>query len=97
VELAFWICAGGAVVFGVTAYLIWAIKIHRYIEIYRGEPALFFLPWAPMVDYRKARRIARRLRRSPGFLKWYRAIAWIAIAFTAAAIATGTPWLLLSS
>jgi hypothetical protein len=89
VEIAFFICAGGTVLFGVAAYLIWAIWIHRYLEVYRAEPALFFLPWAPLVDYRKARRVVRKIGRAPEFLKWYRAMAWITIAFALATFITG--------
>ena len=91
-QIAFFICAGGAVLFAVAAYLTWSIWIHRYVEVYRAGPALFFLPWAPLVDYRKARRIARRLGRTPGFLKAYRILAWITVVLLLASAVTGALW-----
>ena len=93
-EIAFIICAAGAVFFGVAAYLTWAIWVHRFVEIYRAEPALFFLPWAPMMDYRKARRVTKKIGRWPAFLKWYRALAWVTLLFAAATAVTGAFWLI---
>jgi len=72
IQVAVIILSGAAIVFAVAAYLTWSLCIHRYVQYYRCEPALFFLPWAPMVDSRKAVKIARRLGHSPGWLKLYR-------------------------
>ena len=72
IEAAILVLIGAAVLSAVAAYFTWSVHIHRYVQYYRCEPALFFLPWAPLVDARKAVRIARRLGHAPGWLKLYR-------------------------
>jgi hypothetical protein len=90
-QVAVLILSGTAVVFGVAAYLTWSICIHRYVQYYRCEPALFFLPWAPLVDSRKAARIARRLGHAPGWLKLYRRCEAMAVCL---AVISAILWLL---
>jgi len=87
-QVAVLILSGVAVLCAVAAYLIWSICIHRYVEYYRSGPALFFLPWAPLVDSRKARRIARRLGHAPGWLRAYRLcdLSAICVALLAAGV-----------
>jgi hypothetical protein len=80
------ISLGGVAFCAVSAYLTWSISIHRYVEVYRGNPALFFLPWAPLVDARKARKIAKWLNQRPTHLKLYRAFELSAVVFAVASI-----------
>jgi hypothetical protein len=83
----------GAVAFcAVAAYLTWSISIHHYVQRYRGEPALFFLPWAPLVDSRKARRIAKWLHQSPAPLKWYRVFEVSTVVFAVVSALLAILW-----
>jgi hypothetical protein len=89
IEAAILVLIGGAALVAVAAYFIWSICIHRYILYYRCEPALFFLPWAPVVDARKAGKIAKRLGHVPGWLKVYRRCEAVAFCL---ALAGGLTW-----
>ena len=61
-----------------SAVLVWAIWIQRYVERY-GKAAPFALTlltgWGPIVDYRRARRIAKHQGYTPWFLRCF---AWLA-------------------
>ena len=92
IQVAVLILSGAAISGAVAAYLIWSICIHRYVEYYRSGPALFFLPWAPLVDSRKAARIARRLGHAPGWLKAYRKCELAAVAFALVAAGLWVVW-----
>jgi hypothetical protein len=94
IEAAIQILIGAAAVFAVAAYFTWSICIHRYVQYYRCEPAPFFLPWAPLVDARKAAKIAKRLGHVPGWLTLYRRCEAMAICFGLGAGVTWTCWLL---
>jgi len=91
-QMMLFISLGGVAFCAVAAYLTWSISIHRYVEVYRGNPALFFLPWAPLVDARKARKIAKWLHHSPTALKLYRAFELSALVFAVASIVLAIIW-----
>src|SRR5205085_5865184 len=85
-------CLSGTILCAIAAYLTWSVRIHRYVEMYRCEPALFLLPWAPLIDFRKARRIAKKLGRTPGVLKWYRTFEVTAGLFAVGSVVAAILW-----
>ena len=80
-EILFYICIAGFLIFGMAAFFVWAIWIHRYVEAHGERPAFFLYNMASLLDYRTARGIAERTGRKPQFLVWYRRLQITAVAF----------------
>jgi hypothetical protein len=91
-ELIFYICAGGFLVFGMAAFIMWAIWIHRYVAAHGERTAFFLYNMAPLLDYRTARRISERTGRKLQFLVWYERLQIGAIAFFIAGVGTLLIW-----
>jgi hypothetical protein len=70
-ELFFYFCIAGVVVFQIAALFVWAIRIHRYVESHGEKTAFFLYNMASLLDYRSARRISERSGVRPRFLAWY--------------------------
>ena len=80
----------GFVALSVVAYFTWAIWISRYVVRYGMKPAFFLWAWAPLVDYSRARRIARKCgNQKPWFLKFFVSVFCAALGFMLASGVAG--------
>ncbi len=80
-QLILYIWGSILLVLAVAAYFIWAIWIARYVEYYGLKPAFFLSVWAPFVDYRRAKVIARKLGGAPWFVRLFARMAWVGLFF----------------
>lgn len=69
-----YICLGSAIALGVAGNLIWAIWIRRYLRSHGDRPGSVLVNFTPLLDYRKAKRIARQQGHNPWFLVWTKRI-----------------------
>ncbi len=85
-----YICLGSAIALGVAGNLIWAIWIRRYLRLHGEHPGTVFFNLTPLLDYRKAKRIARQQGYDPWFLLWTKRIEIVVllllVAFIVAAL-----------
>ena len=91
-EILFYICIAGFLVFGMAAFFVWAIWVHRYVEAHGERTAFFLYSLASLLDYRTARRISERTGRKPRFLVWYERLQITAIAFFIVGVGTTLIW-----
>jgi hypothetical protein len=58
-----------AMMLGAASALVWAIFIRDFIRGKGGKPAFALFNWSPILDYRKARSLAKRSGHVPWFLR----------------------------
>jgi hypothetical protein len=91
-EILFYICIVGFLVFGMAAFFVWAIWIHRYVEAHGERSAFSLYNVASVLDYRTARRISERTGRKPRFLVWYARLQIAAVTFFILGVGTLLIW-----
>jgi hypothetical protein len=87
-QISFYICLGGFLIFTIAALFVWAIRVHPFIKARGEKSAFFFYNMASLFDYRKARRVSLRIGRKPQFLIWYERLQITAILFFISGIVT---------
>jgi hypothetical protein len=91
-QIVLYVWGSGLILLGVAAYFIWAIWIARYVEYYGLKPAFFLSVWAPLVDYHRAKVIARKLGTAPWFVRLFGRVTWVGLFFLLA----GGLWVLIT-
>ncbi len=91
-ELLFYICAIGSLVFGAAAFFVWAIWVHHYVEVHGEKPAFFLYNMASFLDYRTACRISDRTGRKPRFLVWYDRLLITDVVFLICGVVAALVW-----
>jgi hypothetical protein len=90
--LAFLICIIGFGVSQCAAWLVYGIRIPRFVESHgrrtAGMTAYLLLGWGWLMDYRTAHALRRQLRHTPWFLRLFEVFEVLAVVFFVAGILT---------
>jgi hypothetical protein len=87
-EYFLWVLGSGFVVL----LFVWILKIEPYVRRRTRTSALFFLPWAPWVDYLSGIRLAHRYPSVPWFFPFFRWLTYFEIVGIIVGIALWIGW-----